>query len=176
MAAYLGSRCHSRTSHFPSPSFLNSDHIKQTLCYPLNSFVHTRPLLIALTYVTSKLSPPGTQTSIFGLITIPVAYYPYLMVGMDLLMGGPTAAAIGVTGLIVGHGWWWGIYGGAGRRGSLEEWGRAPAWMNRLVSNGGGTIGGVHVIPPRTRADGSSSGSATATGYQWGSGRRLGQN
>jgi Derlin-2/3 len=153
--------------------------------------VHTRPLLIALTYVSSQLSPPGTQASIFGLITIPVAYYPYLMVGMDLVMGGPAAAASGVAGLIAGHGWWWSIYGGAGGRGALERWGRAPVWMRRLVSGGpqgagavnttggnagSGTMGGVHVIPPRVRTDGSSSGSTTTTGYQWGSGQRLGQN
>ncbi|KIM78212.1 hypothetical protein PILCRDRAFT_824690 [Piloderma croceum F 1598] len=153
-----------------------------TLCYPLNSYVHTRPLLIALTYVSSQLSPPGTQASIFGLITIPVAYYPYLMVGMDLVMGGPTTAASGVAGLIVGHGWWWSMYGGAGGRGSLEEWGKAPAWMKRLVSDGpqgaGGTvnaaggnagsgaIGGVHVIPPRARADGSSMGLGAEAGRE----------
>jgi Derlin-2/3 len=102
------------------------------------------------------------------------------------------AAASGVAGLIVGHSWWWSMYGGTGGRGSFEEWGRAPAWVKRLVSDGpqgaggtvntaggnagSGTVGGVHVIPPRARADGSSSGSATTTGYQWGSGQRLGQS
>ena len=162
------------------------------MCYPLNSFVHTRPLLIALTYLSSQLSPPGTQSSIFGLITIPVAYYPYLMVGMDLVMGGPAGAASGVVGLIVGHGWWWGIYGGAGGRGSFERWGRAPAWVKHFVNDGpqsaagtpdaaGGNVGsspvgGVHVIPPRVRTGGSSSGSSTTTSYQWGSGQRLGEN
>jgi Derlin-2/3 len=106
-------------------------------------------------------------------------------------MGGPAAAAVGVVGLVVGHGWWWGIYGGAGGRGSLERWGRAPAWVKNFVSDGppnvagtGGTgdagrgpgpIGGVHVITPRSRTAGSSS-SATATGYQWGSGQRLGES
>ncbi|CAL1708629.1 unnamed protein product [Somion occarium] len=43
---------------------------------PLQSFVHTRPLLIALTYVSSRLAPPGTQTSIFGLISMPLIYFP----------------------------------------------------------------------------------------------------
>jgi len=165
-----------------------------TLSRPLNAYVHTRPLLIALTYLSSQLSPPGAQSSIFGLITIPVVYYPYLMVGMDLVMGGPAAAATGVVGLVVGHAWWWGIYGGAGGRGMLERWGKAPSWVKIFVNDGSpgaagaggaadaggaagpGPIGGVHVITPRTRtgAGSGSSSTSTTTGYQWGSGQRLG--
>jgi Derlin-2/3 len=181
-------------SHPRFPSSSQSDRTKQALCYPLDTYVHTRPLLVALTYLSSQLSPPGTQSSIFGLITLPVVYYPYLMVGMDLVMGGPAAAASGVVGLVVGHGWWWGIYGGAGGRGSLESLGRAPAWVKNFVSDGPpdvagaggaanagegaadpGPIGGVHVITPRSRTTGSSS-SSTTTGYQWGSGQRLGDS
>jgi len=158
-----------------------------TLSYPLSSVVHTRPLLIALTYLSSQLSPPGTQSSIFGLVTLPVIYYPYLMVGMDLLMSGPAAAAGGVVGLVVGHGWWWGIFGGRGGRGSLERWGRAPGWVKSLVSDGPpdapgvardagaarGPIAGVHVMAPRPTTGG---GSATTTSYQWGTGQRLGDS
>ncbi|TFY80979.1 hypothetical protein EWM64_g3037 [Hericium alpestre] len=44
---------------------------------PLQSFVHTRALLLCLTYVSSALAPPGSQTSIFGLVTVPVKYFPY---------------------------------------------------------------------------------------------------
>ena len=107
------------------------------------------------------------------------------MVGMDLLMGGPAAAAVGVVGLVVGHGWWWGIYGGAGGRGWLERWGKAPAWVRNFVDGpsgvgsagaggaGPGPIGGVHVVAPRAR---TGAGSSTTTGYQWGSGQRLGEN
>jgi len=167
-----------------------------TLSRPLNAYVHNRPLLIALTYLSSKLSPPGTQSSIFGFITLPVVYYPYIMVAMDLVMGGPAAAAAGVVGLVVGHAWWWGIYDGAGGRGRFESWGKAPSWVKNFVSDGpaavagaGGTadaggaaaagpgpIGGVHVIAPRSRTGAGSSSSTTATGYQWGSGQRLGES
>jgi len=144
-----------------------------TLSYPLGTIVHFRPLLIALTYLSSSLAPPGTQSSVFGLITIPVIYYPYLMVAMDFVMGGPGAAAAGVVGLVVGHGWWWGIYGGLGGRGSLERWGKAPGWVKLLVRDRpeARMAPGVHVTAPRGRQAG---GSATATGYQWGSGQRLG--
>lgn len=164
-----------------------SDNYLQALSRPLNSVVHTRPLLIALTYVSSLLAPPGAQSSIFGLVTLPVRYYPYLMVAMDLLMAGPAAAASGIVGLVVGHGWWWGVFGGPGGRGVLERWAKAPSWVKNFVSDGPPELaagagaapsGGVHVTPPRPRAGAGpgSGGSATTTGYQWGSGQRLGDS
>ncbi|KAF8234956.1 DER1-domain-containing protein [Tricholoma matsutake] len=161
-------------------------------CTPLSSVVFTRPLLLCLTYLSSALAPLGAQTSLMGLVTLPVKYLPYLMIGMDLLMGGPRAAAESVAGAAVGHFWWWSIWGGAvgARGGILETFGRAPGWMRNLVGEGdappasggpgagtgsnAGTAGGVQVIPPRQPA-GASGGSSTR-GYNWGSGQRLGRS
>jgi Derlin-2/3 len=122
-----------------------------------------------------------------GLISFPVVYLPYVMIGMDLLMAGPGAVPSGVSGVVVGHLWWWGVWGGpaAGTPGVLDHYSRAPQWMKKLfgeqglanvVAPGVGTIGGVHVIPPRRMAAGSSdtSASTTTSGYRWGSGNRLG--
>ncbi|KAI0694517.1 DER1-domain-containing protein [Cytidiella melzeri] len=141
---------------------------------PLRTAVFTRPLLVCLTYLTSRLAPPGTQTSLFGLITIPLLYFPYALIFLDLITAGPAAAAASVTGAIAGHAWWWGVYDTR----VLAEYGRAPGWMKRLVgqprqgSASGGT-GGVHVIPPRQRA---AAGGSAPSGYSWGSGQRLGNN
>ena len=143
----------------------------------------------------------------------PARYTPYMMIGLDLLMGGTSAAAQGVVGALVGHLWWWGVWGsgdagaGADARGVLEEVSRAPGWLRGLIGEGegaggaagggrdagrggGGGVrvgGGVQVIPPRRPlGGGSTSGSSTATstrggggggsssGYNWGSGQRLG--
>lgn len=153
-----------------------------------------RPLLLCLTYLSSALAPLGAQTSLMGLVTFPVSYLPYVMIGMDLLMGGPGAAAQSVAGAVVGHFWWWGIWGGTigGRGGTLEAYGRAPGWMRTLVGETGppppvgggpgagaganaGVGGGVHVIPPRRTAT-TGGGTSAARGYNWGSGQRLGQN
>ncbi|KAF4580440.1 hypothetical protein EYR40_003156 [Pleurotus pulmonarius] len=168
--------------------------------YPLSSVIHARPLLMCLTYLASALAPPGTQTSLFGLVTFPVAYSPYVMLGLDLLMGGPGAAASSAGGAIVGHLWWWGIFGSAepGRGGVLDLWGRAPRWMKSVIGEQGtppnpgagaaaganaGVAGGVHVMPPRRTivpqanagsASASASSTSTASGYRWGSGNRLG--
>jgi Derlin-2/3 len=94
---------------------------------------------------------------------------------MDLIMGGPGAAAISVTGAVVGHLWWWVIYGDGGRGlPSLRNIGSAPSWVHTLVSDGVGTgaVGtGVHVVPPRQQR----AASARTAGYNWGGGgNRLG--
>ncbi|EMD34659.1 hypothetical protein CERSUDRAFT_116839 [Gelatoporia subvermispora B] len=140
---------------------------------PLRSLTHTRPLLLALTYVSARLAPPGTQTSLFGLLTFPLAYLPYALLALDFVMGGPRAAAQSVSGLVVGHLWWWGVWDA----GALRAAGTAPGWLRRWVGDGPaggpGMAGtGVHVVPPRARA---REERATTGGYRWGSGRRLGE-
>jgi len=142
---------------------------------PLGSFVHSRALTICIVYLYSALAPAGAQTSLMGLITLPIQYLPYTMIGMDLVMGGPGAAAESVTGAVVGHLWWWAIYGTDGRGlPGLRHIGRAPPWVRTLVSDGGGpnVAGtGVHVVPPRQQRE----AAARSTGYNWGGGgNRLG--
>ncbi|OCH88379.1 DER1-domain-containing protein [Obba rivulosa] len=136
---------------------------------PLRSFTHTRALLLALTYVSSRLAPPGAQTSLFGLLTFPLAYLPFVLIALDFVMGGPRAAAQAVSGAVVGHLWWWGVW----ESGALREAARAPAWVRRIVGDGPGPLGGtgVHVVPPRAREE-----VRATTGHRWGSGRRLGEN
>ena len=148
---------------------------------PLSAFIYTRPLLLCLTYLSSALAPLGAQTSLMGLLTFPVAYLPYVMIGLDLLMAGPAAAAQSVAGAVVGHFWWWGVWGGAvgSSSGRLEPWARAPEWMRNLFGErgipppaaGSGSGGGIHVMPPRQRASGGSS-----SGHNWGAGRPLGSS
>ncbi|KAF8886175.1 DER1-domain-containing protein [Infundibulicybe gibba] len=123
---------------------------------PLSPFIFSRPLLVCLTYISSALAPLGAQTSLMGLITLPVQYLPYLMIGMDLLMGGPGAAAQAIAARCWAL-WWWGVRAG----GVLEHWARAPVWMQNLLGERGnarpgsanaGAAGGVHIIPPRQPA------------------------
>lgn len=140
---------------------------------PLGSAVYWRALTICILYLNSALAPAGTQTSIMGLITIPIQYLPYVMIGLDLVMGGPGAAAVSVTGAVVGHLWWWVIYGEDGRGlPRLRRFGSAPSWVRKLVSVGPDVVGaGVHVVPPQQQR----GASARTTGYNWGGGgNRLG--
>jgi Derlin-2/3 len=95
--------------------------------------------------------------------------------GIDLIMGGPEAAAVSVTGAVVGHLWWWVIFGEDGRGlPGLREFGSAPSWVRALVREGAGPNlegTGVHVTQPQQPRGPSSS----TTGYNWGgTGQRLG--
>ncbi|KAG6810651.1 hypothetical protein H0H92_010914 [Tricholoma furcatifolium] len=165
---------------------------------PLQGMIFFHPLLVCLTYLSSSLAPLGAQSSLFGLFTFPVKYLPYVIIGMDLLMGGPAYAAQAVAGAVVGHLWWLAVWDGqvGSRGGVLQAWLTAPAWMRNLVGEGNrpppppgqaasNSGGGVHVSAPRqTLATGSgattsratTSGSSGSTGYQWGSGRTLGSS
>jgi Derlin-2/3 len=124
-----------------------------------------------------------------GLFTLPMKYLPYIMLGMDLLMGGPGAVAISLPGAVVGHLWWWGVWGSAigGAGGVLTPYATAPQWLRDYMGEGNAPPprrageptganagGGVHVIPPRRYATTSAPTPPAATGYQWGSGNQLG--
>jgi len=146
---------------------------------PLNSYTHGRALVLALIYLHASLSPPGTQASLFGLISFPIVYLPYTTLAIDVLQGGPQELPRGLSGILVGHIWWWGIWGGtrAGREGRggdregslgiLGGIGKAGKWMKSWIGPGSSAgpkprtgavrppptedeaISGVHVMAPR---------------------------
>ncbi|KIM42172.1 hypothetical protein M413DRAFT_444636 [Hebeloma cylindrosporum] len=152
---------------------------------PLRTYIFTRPLLVSLIYLYSALAPPGSMTSIMGLLTVPIQYYPYIMIGLDFIMGGPQAAGQAVAGAVVGHAWWWSVWGaGLGGQGPLASYSAAPQWLRNFFGErgpanqppaAGGTAaglaqGGVHVTAPRRPAENAGA----STGHRWGSGQRLG--
>ncbi|KAG6866177.1 hypothetical protein C0991_007727 [Blastosporella zonata] len=106
---------------------------------PLKGMIFFHPLLVCLIYLSSSLAPLGAQTSLMGLVTFPVKYLPYSVIAMDLLMGGPGHAAQAIAGAVVGHFWWWGVWGSqpGSRGGVLSAYANAPAWMRNLVGEGG---------------------------------------
>jgi Derlin-2/3 len=110
-----------------------------------------------------------------GVVTVPIAYLPYALIVLDLIMGGPRAAAQSVSGVVVGHLWWWLVWGGGLVAGSRAA--TAPRWLRRIFGSGAGpsgstsvagSVAGVHVIPPRRPEQSPTSG------HQWGAGHRLG--
>jgi len=75
------------------------------------------------------------------------------------MIDGPGAAAISVSGAIVGYLWWWVIYGEGGRGlPGIREFGRAPSWVRALLGERGPTVtrNGV-VVPGRPQRRGSYS-------------------
>jgi Derlin-2/3 len=166
-----------------SPSFVSLRTIdfcvSQVLNLPLGTPIHTRPFALTLIYLSASLAPPGSQSSLFGLFTFPVIYLPYVSLAIDCLEGGPPAVATGVSGLVIGHVWWWGVWGGVTgsmrANGALAAYGVAPRWMRRRFGDDPETgapvvesgVDGVYVTPPR------NPGAATS-GHNWGRGQRLG--
>lgn len=126
--------------------------------------------MVAVSYVSGQLSPPGTQTSLWGIISFPVRYFAYALVAIDFVTGGKEAALSALTGILTGHLWWWGVWESR----ALLELGRAPRWLRALIET----------PPPPGPTPGAPGGSssgprrpgAQATGYSWGSGHRLGSS
>ncbi|EJD05508.1 DER1-domain-containing protein [Fomitiporia mediterranea MF3/22] len=165
-----------RSADFAWQTFINSLSLL-ALNVPLSSVVHFRPLLLSLITLSSRLSP-NAMTSIFGLITLSHQYLPYALVTMDLFMGGPSAAAQSLTGVISGYAWWYLVHNtDAGRPGA--DFAKAPAWLaDYMDQRGEGVVPGVGRV---LNADGRRAAAAvrgaarSATGaYNWGSGHRLG--
>ncbi|KIK58363.1 hypothetical protein GYMLUDRAFT_695257, partial [Collybiopsis luxurians FD-317 M1] len=130
------------------------------------------------------LSPPGTQISLYGLIIIPFKYFPYALLGMDLLMAGPGAAAQAIPGAVVGHLWWMGVFGtelGGTQGGVLTEWDRTPKWSRSWFGEDGSPAtgrtlnlgGGVNVVPSRARAE-EDANANTTLGHRWEVGEQIG--
>ncbi|KZT70400.1 DER1-domain-containing protein [Daedalea quercina L-15889] len=141
---------------------------------PLGTVMHHRPFFLALVYLTSRLASPDAQTSLFGMISFPVRYLPYVFIALDLLMEGRAGAARAISGAIVGHLWWWGVWDSR----VIERYGTAPAWLKRLFgqdpgpsAHGSWKRGGVQGVPPRQVREESRPG-----GHRWGSGHRLGDS
>ncbi|KAK1231293.1 hypothetical protein PQX77_005593 [Marasmius sp. AFHP31] len=168
--------------------------------YPVGSRLFLSPFLLCIIYLFSSLAPPGTKTSFFGLVTLPVVYLPYLMLLLDFLGGGPRAVAQSLPGALVGHLLWLAVWGDqVGRPGPYANYGKAPRWLANWLGDTrdpeeqvalAGVGGGVYVVAPRTTiypdagsgADGSLTGSSGGgggggnAGYSWGSGQRLGSS
>jgi len=148
---------------------------------PLKSFVLFRPLFVAITTIASAFNP-HQLTSLWGLVTFPQMYFPLALVGLDLIMAGPEAAAASVTGIITGYVLWmleWKETPGSPPPGSGRVFGRAPGWLKSIVGDGavippsGASRPGYAVQPPRNVPPPAES---TTTGYNWGTGRRLGND
>lgn len=122
--------------------------------------------MVAITYVSGQLSPPGTQTSLWGILSFPVRYFAYILVAIDFVVGGKAAALSALSGILVGHLWWWGVWESR----ALQELGTAPGWMRALIDTPP-PPGASGAFPPRSRRPGTQT-----TGYNWGTGHRLGNN
>ncbi|QRV81744.1 Derlin-2 [Ceratobasidium sp. AG-Ba] len=71
---------------------------------PLQTLVFWRPLIMLLVYRSAKANPDG-QVSLFGLVSIKNAYFPFVLLVFDLINGGPGALVQSLTGVVASHAW-----------------------------------------------------------------------
>ena len=129
------------------------------------------------------------MASIFGLIQTSIVYLPYAVAAMDLLMRGPYAGAIAVSGLIVSQAFYmleWDSNGGTPTP-KRNGWLAAPTWFKNLfrthigrpdtVATERKVYGDATAPAGRGFGDGGrGANTATTSGYQWGKGNRLGDS
>ena len=183
-ASCLVSPCLTNVGSFVSQLLMQLCSHK-VLSLPLHSAVHFRPLLYALTTVSSLIDPEA-RTSFYGLVTFAQKWYPLVLLGLDTLNYGTQGAAVAVTGLISGYAWWmleWKETLGSPPPGSGRIMGRAPNWLKKLIGDQTRDevpppAGGVHVQVPAGRAlnDGGRPSRPATSGYNWGTGQRLGSS
>lgn len=113
-----------------------------------------------------------------GLVQLPIKYQPYIIIAFDLFAAGKGEAMLDVVGCVIGHLWWWTVWGDdSSGRGMFSAQARAPEFLRRWMGEHGPRVvggsravgGGVYVSPPQSTATAQSQG-----GHSWGSGRRLG--
>ncbi len=129
------------------------------------------------------------MANIFGLVQTSIIYLPYAVAAMELLMGGPYAGAIAVSGLIVSQAFYmleWDSNGGTPTP-KRNGWLAAPTWFKNLfgraiarpdaVATERKVYGGATAPAGRGFGDGGhGANTATTSGYQWGKGNRLGDS
>lgn len=72
---------------------------------PLKTMIFFHPLLMALTHLWAQANP-NQQVSLFGLINMKAVYFPFALIGIDLVSKGPQAALQAFTGLVSAHIYW----------------------------------------------------------------------
>jgi Derlin-2/3 len=111
---------------------------------PLQCWNHHRPLMVCVTYLCGRLSPPESQVTWLGFWTFPFTFLGYVLIFLDLIIRGKVGAAQSIGGAVVGHLWWWLMWRpGTHKDGSYRdcgpwaEWGNAPKWLGWFIAERG---------------------------------------
>lgn len=73
------------------------------LNYPLNTFSLFKSFYISIIYLQSLESSSFTNVSLFGLISMPIKVYPFVLLAIELLLNGHISFLISLTGLLATH-------------------------------------------------------------------------
>jgi Derlin-2/3 len=147
-----------------------------------------KALIAFVIHFYSKLYP-NSVASLFGLIQTSIVYLPYALAAMDILMDGPFGGIMAVSGLIVSQALYmleWHSTSGESTP-KRNSWLAAPTWFKNLfgkqianpdAADAARRVYGQASAPAgRGFSDGGrGANTATTSGYNWGSGHRLGDS
>jgi Derlin-2/3 len=160
---------------------------EQVLCYPLHFPFFWTPLLGFIVYLSSRLSP-NESISLYGLITLNVKWFPYVLVAFDMVTS-PMIGSGTIAGLLVAQVLFMLEFetpeGNALAEPTLKPQSklRAPDWLSRLlvepeVQRTGAvrTVYGTATAPARRGLGDLGKGANVpgSSGYNWGKGHKLG--
>ncbi|GAA5862911.1 hypothetical protein JCM8547_003618 [Rhodosporidiobolus lusitaniae] len=69
---------------------------------PLGTPFLFNPLMLAVIHLWGQTNPTN-RVSLYGIVNIPAPYFPFAMLAMDLLNGGPPAVLVSFTGMVAAH-------------------------------------------------------------------------
>ncbi|POY75076.1 hypothetical protein BMF94_1705 [Rhodotorula taiwanensis] len=136
---------------------------------PLETPFLFAPFMMAVTHLWAQANSTR-QVNLYGLINVPAPYFPFAMLGFDLLNGGPGAVLRSLTGLVAAHAYYyiaviWPNGGGSNPPAFLRSLLAPPQLLINLLGNGPAV--------PSSFAGGSAAGGgggATAAGRSWSTG------
>ncbi|GAA6005995.1 Dfm1p [Rhodotorula paludigena] len=69
---------------------------------PLETPFLFAPFMLAVVHLWAQANATN-QVNLYGILTLPAPYFPFAMLGMDLLNGGPGAVLCSFTGMVAAH-------------------------------------------------------------------------
>ncbi|GAA5864184.1 hypothetical protein JCM3774_001249 [Rhodotorula dairenensis] len=130
---------------------------------PLETPFLFSPFMMAVTHLWAQTNATR-QVNLYGLITVPAPYFPFAMLGFDLLNGGPAAVLRSFTGMVAAHAYYylsviWPSSGGAPPPALVRSLLAPPQLLINFLGNG-----------PAVPSSFASSSSARAAGWTSGFG------
>ncbi|TKA58122.1 hypothetical protein B0A53_00524 [Rhodotorula sp. CCFEE 5036] len=107
---------------------------------PLETPFLFSPFMMAVTHLWAQTNSTR-QVNLYGLITVSAPYFPFAMLGFDLLNGGPGAVLRSFTGMVAAHAYYylsviWPSSGGSPPPGLVRSLLAPPQLLINLLGNG----------------------------------------
>ncbi|GAA5983789.1 hypothetical protein JCM10908_005928 [Rhodotorula pacifica] len=134
---------------------------------PLETPFLFSPFMMAVTHLWAQTNSTR-QVNLYGLINVPAPYFPFAMLGFDLLNGGPGAVLRSFTGMVAAHAYYyisviWPSSGGSPPPALLRSLLAPPQLLINLLGNG-------PAVPSSFAAPSSTGGRSWTSGFGSGSG------